>query len=125
MSQDGWRLVIKAKTEPLFPQRFDPLNVRVTSPGKVLHSRYLKLGNGAGGLELLGRASLTDAGPGAAHPLFNGIRTVTVTGLPAAPEVSVAGDSTTVKAEGVTARFRGAVVKRSGKSVTLELPASR
>jgi hypothetical protein len=122
MAQEGWRLVVRAGKEPLFPQGFDPLNVRVTSPGKVLHARYLKLGNGTGGLELVGRGSLTDAGAGAAHPLFNGVRTLTVTGLAQAPEVTAAGDSTRVKADGVTGGFRGAVVKRSGKSVTLELP---
>lgn len=94
----GWRIVITAPEDrPFFPRRFDPLNVHVVGKGEVLHTRFLQLD----GIEILGRAALTE-GIGA-HPLFNGIRSVTLTGFAAKPEVQ---DGRLV-AEGVTADLRG------------------
>ena len=94
----GWIVVITAADQPFFPQRFDPLNVHVVGKGEVLHTRFLQLN----GIEILGRPALTEAA--GEHPLFNGIRSVTLTGFATKPEVK---DDRLV-ADGVTADLRGA-----------------
>jgi hypothetical protein len=120
LEQPGWRLVIAAPGTPLFPQGFDPLNVQVVSSGEVLHTRFLKLGNDSGAIEVLGRAALTEAA--GSHPLFNGVRTLTVTGLASEPVITEASGVVKVAAVGVTAELRGATVERTGQTVTVRLP---
>ena len=119
IGKDGWMLSIVSVASPLFPQGFDPLNVQVVTPGEVLHTRFVKLGNGAGTIQVLGRASLTEAA--GAHPLFNGVKRLTVTGLSSAPEVNVRGDTVTVSAEGISGELRGATVLREDRRVTITL----
>ncbi len=76
----GWRLNVEIDIgEPLCPRGFDPMNVERLGPGEVLHSRYLALGNATGELELLDRSCLTVAAGD--HPLFTGVRQVTIAGL--------------------------------------------
>src|SRR5690606_13810956 len=41
LEQPGWRLVVVAADNPLFPQGFDPLNLRLVGGGEVLHTRWL------------------------------------------------------------------------------------
>jgi hypothetical protein len=53
----------------MFPHGFDPLNVPV-QPDEVLHTRWFKLGNDAGTVEVMGRSSLSRAAGD--HPLFTG-----------------------------------------------------
>jgi len=118
--QPGWTVVFAAQGTPLFPQGFDPLNVQVVRPGEVLHARWLKLGNGAGAVEVLGQAAVTEAA--GAHPLFNGVRTLTITGLASEPASTVADGVVTLKADGISAELRGATVERSGQTVTVRLP---
>lgn len=120
----GWRVVVEAPAgAPLWPQGFDPLNVERVGPGRVLHARFLRLGNGAGHVEVLDADSadveaLTEgAGP---HPLFNGVRRLVLTGLPE-PEVAEAGGTVGVRAPGLTAEFRGASVERGPREVTVRL----
>lgn len=120
IAQPGWRLSIVAGESPLFPQRFDPLNVQVVGPGEVLHSRFVRLGNDAGTVEVFGKGSITEAA--GAHPLFNGIRLLIVTGL-AEPVVTETDGAVTIRGDGLTADFRGATVHRSGDSVTVSLGA--
>jgi hypothetical protein len=98
LDQPGWTVVITARDQPFFPSRFDPLNVHVVGKGEVLHTRFLQLN----GIEILGRAALTEAA--GEHPLFNGIRSVTLTGFKTKPVVK---DDRFV-AGGVTADLRGA-----------------
>lgn len=119
LDQQGWRLVIQAAS-PLFPQGFDPLNVSVVAPGEVLHSRLVKLGNDAGSVEVIGRASLSEAA--GAHPLFNGVRTLTVTGLEAPPSITGADGGLRVTADGISGEFRGATADTAGTVVTLHVP---
>jgi hypothetical protein len=107
----GHTLVIETTGEPLWPQGFDPLNVKSAEGGKVLHTRWVKLGNKAGQIEVLGRSCLTE--PAGTHPLFNGVRRVTITGLPDAPEITAGDSSVTVHAQGVDATLRGAQIERS------------
>lgn len=78
----GWTVVI---TGSFFPERFDPLNVHVVGKGEVLHTRMLRLKGDGGVIEVDGREVLTE-GAGA-HPLFNGVRRVVLTGFAEKPAV--------------------------------------
>jgi hypothetical protein len=119
LGRQGWRLVVVASGTPLFPQGFDPLNVHLLGVGEVLHTRFLELGNAAGTLEVLGRDALTEAaGP---HPLFNGVRTLTITGLEREPAVADGAESVVLDADGVRGELRGAAVERDGITITIRL----
>jgi hypothetical protein len=120
LSQPGWRLVVEANEAPLFPQGFDPLNVRVVDEGEVLHARYLKLAGEGAAIEVMGRASLTRAA--GTHPLFNGVRTLTVTGIDREPVVSERDGALAFQAEGISGTFRNAVVDRVERVITVRLP---
>ena len=85
---------------------------------EVLHTRWIKLGNGSGAIEVLGRAALTEAaGP---HPLFTGVRRLVVTGL-VDPKVSQAESKVTLEAQGVKVTFSGSV-DRTSNLVHIQLP---
>jgi len=101
LDQPGWTVVIIAGDSPFFPSRFDPLNVQIVGKGEVLHTRFLQLN----GIEILGRPALTEAV--GEHPLFNGVRRVTLTGFKTKPEVK----DDRLAADGVTADLRGATVE--------------
>ena len=121
LARSGWRIEFVAPGEPLFPKEFDPLNVRVVAPGEVAHTRFLKLGNRGATIEMLGAGALTVAA--GAHPLFDGVRAVTITGLGSEPVVASDGAAITIRAEGLTADVRGAVVQdMSGRPVVLLAP---
>lgn len=118
-ARGGWRVVVEAPPEePLWPQGFDPLNFARVDGG-VLHTRFLHLGNDQGELQAIDEKAadieaLTEAvGP---HPLFNGVRRVTVAGL-SEPEVTSAEDGVTIAAPGLTARFARARVRTDGMEV--------
>lgn len=123
LGRPGWRIVVEAAAAPLRPRSFDPLNVRNLGGGSVLHTRYLDLAVDGGTIEVLGRDALTvAAGP---HPLFGGLRRVTVTGLAARPVVTQSDDGVTLTAEKVTMRFGSARIVVEGETivVTLGTPA--
>jgi hypothetical protein len=123
LGRPGWRIVVEAAAAPLRPRSFDPLNVRNLGGGSVLHTRYLDLEADSGTIEVLGRDALTVAvGP---HPLFGGLRRVTVTGLAARPAVTQSDDGVTLTAEKVTMRFAAARIIVEGETivVTLDAPA--
>lgn len=113
----GWRIVVVAASEPLSPQGFDPLNVEMLGPGEVLHTRWVKLGNSAGSLEVLDARAVTESA--GTHPLFEGVRRVTVTGVREEPEVRESATGITLKATGVTAEFGGARLEREGRTITV------
>lgn len=120
----GWQLVITAAEDaPLWPQGFDPSNVQVLGPDGVLHTRWLRLGNAAGSMEVLGRQALTDAA--GRHPLFTGVRQVTAAGLIAEPAVRAGADRVEIGADGVAATFRAAEVERTGRQLVVRLPGGR
>ena len=100
----GWRVTIIAE-KPFFPEGFDPLNVHVVGKGEVLHTRFLRLSGEEGTLEILDRAVLTEAA--GAHPLFNGVRRVVLTGFATKPEVK----DGKLRADGVSAILKGARVE--------------
>ena len=118
--QPGWILDVVAPGAPLFPQGFDPLNVEGLEEGEVLHTRWLKLGNQAGAVEVSGHSAMTEAAGD--HPLFNGVRRLTVTGLAFAPPVTAEGGVVRVEADGIRAEFRGAGVQREGQRTVIRLP---
>ncbi len=120
LAQPGWKIeLVAGDGAPLFPQVFDPLNVERAGAREVMHTRYLKLGNGAGVIEIINHASLTE-GAGE-HPLFNGVRRLTVTGLTAEPIVVESGGKTTITATDLKAELRVAEITRSGQTLLVRL----
>ncbi|HEV2800238.1 MAG TPA: hypothetical protein VGW12_07065 [Pyrinomonadaceae bacterium] len=123
-ARTGWRIVVNADTNaPLWPQDFDPLNVRRIGANEVLHTRHLKLGNDAGAIDSFHPHMLT-TGAGA-HPLFNGVRQLTVAGLSAEPVVREAEGKLTLEGAGIKAEFRGAQLERTGQTFTVNLQAKQ
>ncbi len=121
-ARPGWRIVFVAASEPLSPQGFDPLNVERLGPGEVLHTRWVKLKNSAGALEVLDARAVTESA--GTHPLFEGVRRATVTGLGEEPEVRETPKGVTLKAAGVSAEFAGARLERTGRTITLVVSKS-
>jgi hypothetical protein len=121
-ARSGWTLEIAAGSQPLFPEGFDPLNVSILVGSEVLHRRFLKLGNGTSAVEVLDRESLTEAA--GAHPLFNGVKRLIVTGLAAEPKIRQEGGAVIVEADGVTATLKGARVEKGEKTVRVVLPST-
>ena len=119
LGRSGWKLEITT-AKPFMPQGFDPLNVSLVAKGEILHRRFVKLGNDDSTLEVLGREALTQAA--GEHPLFNGIREIQVTGLPAEPKVTQEGEFVVIAAEGVTARLKGAKVEKGERALKVTVP---
>ncbi len=105
-SMDGWSVVVLAdQSAPLQLRGFDPMNLTLVGPRALLHGRYLRLGTAAGWIEVFGRRSLTE-GQGN-HPVTGGFKRLTVTGLPSRPEVSGAGGSLLLSADGLKGEVSG------------------
>jgi hypothetical protein len=121
LDQPGWRVVIEAGASPLFPQRFDPLNVARVSPTEILHSRFVRLGNEAGSVEVLQRASLSEGRAGQ-HPLFGGVRRLTLAGLATPPSLRDSVGTLLLTADGVSGRWRGGRADTTSRTVTVRLP---
>jgi hypothetical protein len=119
LGRPGWKIEF-VSAQPLWPQGFDPLNVTSLGKGEILHRRWVKLGNERGTVEVLDRESLSE-GAGE-HPLFNGLRKLTVTGLPEEPGLQREGDSLVIASGGVTARLKGAMAEREGSVLRVRLP---
>ncbi len=118
LARTGWTLTITLPhAQPLWPERFDPWNLTPLADGEALHLRHLKLNGDRGRMEVLDRAALTR--PAGAHPLFNGLREVVVTGLRDRPSIVTRGDTLVVQAPGVTGSFTGLVLEETGTAVTL------
>lgn len=119
LSQRGWTVVVSTASGPLFPQGFDPLNVTMLNEGEVLHTRFVKLGNDRGSLEVLDRPTLTS--PAGAHPMFNGLRTATVAGLPADLRIEKTPTGIRARAPGFQLDLRNARADTCGKVITIGL----
>lgn len=118
-TKPGWRLIVETPAaSPLWPQGFDPLNVTRIDGQRVLHTRFVKLGNEGGQVEVIGAASLSE-GIGA-HPLFNGLQRLQIAGLPP-PTVQQKDGGVTITAEGLALSFRKASVATSGQTVRVVL----
>jgi hypothetical protein len=118
----GWTVVVEAG-DPIFPLGFDPWNVERLSAAEVLHTRWIKLGNASGSLEVLDRHCLTE-GAGK-HPLFEGIARATITGLTSEPRIEEADGAVKISENGLTLKFRGARVTRDGQTVKITLRDQR
>ncbi|MBV8517958.1 MAG: hypothetical protein JO197_11215 [Acidobacteria bacterium] len=116
LARDGWRIVVDTPAAPLWPNSFDPLNVQLLAPGTVLHARFVKLANDRASIELLGHPALTYAD--GAHPLFDGVRRVIVSGLAAEPRVTEDRGAVTIEGDGITIRAN-ARVTRDGRTISL------
>lgn len=114
----GWRVEIVADENRLWPQRFDPLNVRILDGRLVLHDRWLVAGNEAGRIEVLDRTALTrGVGP---HPMFDGLDRLWVTGL-TEPEVTTVADTVRIAGDGLELELVGAEVEREGQVTRVRL----
>jgi hypothetical protein len=119
LGKPGWSVIVLAADDPLWPQGFDPLNVLRLGEGEVLHRRWVKLGNGDAEFEVLDREALTQGvGP---HPILQGVRQLTVTGLPEKPEVREQGGWARLKAPGFTAKLKSATIEISHREVRIRL----
>jgi hypothetical protein len=118
LGASGWRVVVETE-DPVFPQGFDPWNVERLSAADVLHTRWIKLGNASGSLEVLDRHCLTE-GAGK-HPLFEGVARATITGLPSEPRIEETDGAVEISEKGLTLTLRGARVTRDGQTVTITL----
>lgn len=114
----GWRLLLEVSGEPLWPQGFDPLNIEPLADNRLLHTRFLRLGNSSGSLELMGGEALSE-GAGS-HPLFQGVRSLLLTGLEEL-QVTETGGRIKVQTQGLTLEFTGASIAKSEGAITLRL----
>ncbi len=119
LAAPGWKVVIAARSEPLQLASFDPLNVQRIDNARVLHTRMLQLQNAASHIEVLGRSALSEAA--GAHPLFSGVRRLTLTGLSAEPVVRESGGKTVVEGDGFKAEFSSVRMQRGNKELLLEV----
>ncbi|MEP7347331.1 MAG: hypothetical protein ABI877_18820 [Gemmatimonadaceae bacterium] len=117
----GWSIVVDASAQPLNLAGFDPLNVARLSPSEVLHRRYVKLANDAGEFESMTQEAMTESA--GSHPIFSGVRRVSVAGLTEAPAVDETGGSVEIRVGQLHLKFRGAAVERDGQRITIRLPA--
>jgi hypothetical protein len=122
LSAPGWRLVVEADpSAPLWPHGFDPMNICRLGTG-LLHTRFLTLGNDVGRFEVMGDTVLTE-GVGR-HPMFDGIRRVTMAGLVTEPEVVIKEDTAQIVLPTLKATFHGATVDKTGQQITIHLGSS-
>jgi len=116
----GWQIIVASNSPQVMnAEGFDPMNVSLVAPGEVLHQRWIKLSNGDGSVEVLNRASLSNSAGN--HPLLDGVKQLTVTGLKDRPTISIDGGMVRVYAEGVRAEFRHALVRTEGRKVLIEV----
>jgi hypothetical protein len=121
-SRLGYSLAIEApEGAPLWPERFDPLNVRVLDRQSVLHQRWIRLGRDGESIEVLARQALTRAA--GEHPLFEGVSGLLVTGLRNPLEVEAQGDTVHIRGDGVTATLVAADIERDGPRTVARLRA--
>jgi hypothetical protein len=119
-TQPGWRLTVEAADgKPLLLKSFDPMNVERLTQRAILHKRMLQLGNDAGTLEIMNHGSVTTAAGG--HPLFDGVRQWTTTGLAVKPEIGREGDKLVITASGIRVSFSGAQVESQAEAVVVHL----
>jgi len=109
LARTGWQLLIQLPPDsPLWPEQFDPWNVTPLPDGEVLHQRHVRLNGKHGRIDVLDQWALTS--PAGAHPLFNGIRRVLITGLPEPPVLTLHGDTVVVGVPGVEGRLTGLAI---------------
>lgn len=119
LSQPGWRIIVSTESEPLWPKGFDPLNLKLISDSAILHKRWLKLCNTQGCIEIINHKSITE--PMGDHPLFQGVKKVTVAGLDKEPAIEKVDNKLSLKMEGISVEFEDAEMQRNGNSLIITL----
>jgi len=117
--RQGWSIVVDASARTLQVAGFDPLNVSRLSATTVLHRRYLKLANDGGEFESIDQEALTESA--GSHPLFSGVRRVSVNGLSQAPTIDETGGGVALQVGELHLKFKAATVERDGQRVTILL----
>jgi hypothetical protein len=122
-ARPGWRLVIEAASgKPLWPQGFDPLNVERVEGGLV-HTRFLELGNESGRIRVLDeeRADLeTFTEAAGEHPLFGGVRRLTVAGIEAL-HLDETNGGVALERPGLSLELRNVHVHSTGTTVVIRI----
>ena len=125
LSRTGFRVIVEAAgaAGPLRVSRFDPIDLLVLEGGEVVHPRYLTLSNPDGTIELTnpayargsfgGVVALTS--PAGRHPLAEGIRSLTLAGLTAAPKIDRQEGRLIVEADGVRIALGQAESRTEGR----------
>ncbi len=86
LKKPGYKIILDCGSRPLWPAGFDPMNMEKISQNELLHKRWVKLSGDRAEMEILGMEALTEGVKD--HPLFNGVKKVTVTGLANKPEIN-------------------------------------
>jgi hypothetical protein len=85
LKKPGYKIILDCGSRPLQPTGFDPMNMEKLSQSEVLHKRWVKLAGNQAEVEVLGMEALTEGAQG--HPLFNGVKKITITGIADKPEI--------------------------------------
>jgi hypothetical protein len=120
LSQPGWRIIVSAESEPLSPRSFDPMNLQLLADSAVLHKRWLKLCNNQGCIEIINHKSITE--PKGSHPLFQGVKKVTVAGLDKEPVIEKVDNKLSLKMEGINFQFEDAEMQQNENCIIIKLP---
>jgi len=121
---------VAGTAEPLRVTRFDPINLFVLDGGEVIHPNYITFTGPGGTLELTnpgfargsfaGTVALTHAA--GRHPIGDGIRELTIVGLPGAPRVDRREGRLTVETEGLRISLQDANVRTEGETLRISIP---
>ncbi|MBN2135076.1 MAG: hypothetical protein JW737_05055 [Acidobacteria bacterium] len=68
---DEYKIIVDSSANPLFPKGFDPMNIISVDKKRIIHKRFLKLGNKNSNLEMLNTSGITTGTD--KHPLYYGI----------------------------------------------------
>ncbi len=122
-SRSSRRLTIIASVNrPLQVTGIDPSNATVVHGG-VLHTRFIKLADDSGRIEILssledGVEALTVAA--GSHPILSGVRTLQVVGHDKL-ETNANDGTVEVAGRGLSARFDNAILEKHGSRITIRL----
>jgi hypothetical protein len=119
LSQPGWQIIISTVNEPLWPKGFDPMNLQLITDSAILHKRWLKLCNNQGCIEIINHKSITE--PMGDHPLFQGVKKVTVAGLDKEPAIEKVDDKLSLKMEGINLQFEDAEMQKTENCLIIKL----
>jgi hypothetical protein len=114
LDKAGSEIVVIADDNPLGPAGFDPMNVERLDSKSLLHTRWVKLKNSNGVIEVLNTESMT-LGCGK-HPLFEGVCRITITGLTEPGIISTENGGIKIEADNVQMEFKKAEVERDPKT---------
>jgi len=119
----GWKVIIECpEGTPLWPAGFDPMNVTALEGGEILHTRWVKLKNDSGKVEVNEGLALTE--PAGEHPLFNGVSCLTVTGIKDKPVLKRVGEVVSYDNGALSFTLTGAKWMYEGQTLTIYPPGA-